>query len=113
MRLSVFGANGATGRLLVKQALDAGHEVTAVTRRPAEFPFTHPHLDVARADVAEAQAVTRALEGSDAVLSSLGVPFARKPITLYSQGVSVIGAAMSRLGMKRIVVVSSTAVEPH
>ena len=113
MRISVFGANGATGRLLVKQALDAGHEVTAVTRRPAEFPFTHPHLDVARADVAEAQAVTRALDGSDAVLSSLGVPFTRKPITVYSQGVSVIGAAMSRLGMKRIVVVGSTAVEPH
>ena len=39
MRLSVFGANGATGRLLVRQALDAGHEVTAVTRRPAEFPL--------------------------------------------------------------------------
>ncbi|WP_222849191.1 NAD(P)H-binding protein [Trebonia kvetii] len=59
MRLSVFGANGGTGRLLVRQALDAGDEVTAVTRRPAEFPFTHPHLIVVRADVAEVQAVTK------------------------------------------------------
>lgn len=113
MRVSVFGANGATGRLLVRQALDADLEVTAVTRRPAEFPFTHPRLAVARADVADGQAVTRAVEGSRAVLSSLGVPFTRRPVTVYSAGVSVIAAAMSRLGIKRIAVVSSTAVEPH
>jgi putative NADH-flavin reductase len=113
MRVSVFGANGATGRLLVRQALDAAHEVTAVTRRPAEFPFTHPRLAVALADVADTQAVTRAVEGSHAVLSSLGVPFTRQPVTVYSEGAAVIAAAMSRLGMKRIVVVSSTAVEPH
>src|SRR5947209_7368698 len=113
MRLTVFGANGGTGRILVRQALGAGHEVTAVTRRPAEFPFTHPRLVVAGADVVDGQAVTRAVEGSQAVLSSLGVPFTSKPITVYSEGVSVIAAAMSRLGVKRIVTVSSTAVEPH
>lgn len=113
MLLSVFGANGGTGRLLIRQALDAGHEVTAVTRRPADFPFAHPRLFVAGADVADGRAVTRAMEGSQAVLSSLGVPFTRQPISVYSEGVSVIGAAMSRLGIKRIVVVGSTAVEPH
>jgi putative NADH-flavin reductase len=113
MRLTVFGANGGTGRVLVRQALDAGHEVTAVTRRPTEFPFTHPRLVLAGADVHDNRAVTRTLDGSDAVLSSLGVPFTRKPITVYSDGVSVITEAMSRLGVKRIVVVSSTAVEPH
>lgn len=113
MRLTVFGANGATGRLLVKQALDAGHEVTAVTRRPADFPFADTRLAVVAGDVRDGQAVTRALDGSEAVASSLGVPFTRKPVTIYSEGVSVIVAAMSRLGLKRLVVVSSTTVEPH
>lgn len=113
MRISIFGANGGTGRVLVRQALDAGHEVVAVTRRPGEFPFTHPRLVIAGADVRDIRAVCSALEGSGAVLSSLGVPFTRKPVTVYSEGVSVITAAMSLLGVKRIVVVSSTAVEPH
>lgn len=113
MRLTVFGANGATGRVLVRQALDAGHEVTAVTRRPAGFPFAHQRLVVAAADVRDGQAVTRALEGSEAVLSSLGVPFTRRPVTVYSEGVTIIAAVMGRLGVKRIVVVSSTTVEPH
>lgn len=39
MNIAVFGANGATGRLLVQQALDAGHDVAAVTRRPSAFPL--------------------------------------------------------------------------
>jgi putative NADH-flavin reductase len=113
MRISIFGANGGTGRVLVRQALDAGHEVVAVTRRPGEFPFAHPRLVIVGADVRDGQAVRHAVEGAGAVLSSLGVPFTRKPVTVYSEGVSVITTAMSRLGVKRIAVVSSTAVEPH
>jgi putative NADH-flavin reductase len=113
VRLTAFGANGGTGRLLVRQALDAGHEVVAVTRHPAEFPFAHPRLVVAKADVRDDGAVASAIEGSDAVLSSLGVPFTWRPVTVYSEGVSCIVSAMCRLGVKRIVVVSSSAVAPH
>lgn len=113
MRLTVFGANGGTGRILVRQALQAGHEVVAVTRRPAGFPFTHPRLVIAGADVHDGEAVSSALRGSDAVLSTLGVPFTRKPITVYSTGIGTITEAMSRLGLKRIVAVTSSAVEPH
>jgi uncharacterized protein YbjT (DUF2867 family) len=113
MRLTVFGANGGTGRLLVRQALDAGHQAVAVTRHPAEFPITHPRLIIAQADVRDRRAVARAIEGSDAVLSCLGVPFTWRPVTVYSAGVYAIATAMSQLGVKRIAVVSSTAVEPH
>ena len=113
MRLTVFGANGGTGRILVRQALDAGHQVVAVTRRPAGFPFTHPRLAVAGADVHDGRAVGPAVQGSDAVLSVLGVPFTRQPVTVYSAGISAIAEAMSRAGLKRLVAVTSTAVEPH
>ena len=73
MRLTVFGANGGTGRVLVRQALDAGHTVVAEARRPAEFPFADPCLVIAGADVHDGQAVTKAVAGADAVLSTLGV----------------------------------------
>jgi nucleoside-diphosphate-sugar epimerase len=114
VNITVFGANGLTGRQLVGQALDAGHDVVAVTRRTAEFPLSHVRLTVAEADVHDELAVTRVLEtGSDAVLSTLGVPFDKKPIDIYSDGITKITEAMTRHGIKRIVAVSSTAVEPH
>ncbi|GAA5185922.1 SDR family oxidoreductase [Rugosimonospora acidiphila] len=112
MRLVVFGANGSTGRLLVRLALAAGHDVVAVTRQPAGFPLRGDRLVVEGADVHDGDAVARAVRGADAVLSSLGVPFARKPITVYSAGMANIVDAMSRYGVKRVTAVSSSATEP-
>jgi len=37
MRVVVFGATGGVGRLVVEQAIAAGHVVTAVVRDPAMF----------------------------------------------------------------------------
>lgn len=49
MRIAVFGANGPTGSHLTNQALSAGHEIVAVTRRPGSLA-ARPGLAVAVAD---------------------------------------------------------------
>jgi putative NADH-flavin reductase len=67
---------------------------------------------VAIADVAAPDAVDRAVAGSDAVVSSLGVPLSRKPVSVYSQGNANIVAAMHRHGVKRLVTVSSSVIDP-
>src|SRR4051812_34876801 len=67
MQLTVFGANGPTGRHLTRLALGEGHGVVAFTRRPDRFPIEHPGLTVAAGDVHDGLAVTRAIVGSDAV----------------------------------------------
>ncbi|WP_441959997.1 NAD(P)-dependent oxidoreductase [Mycolicibacterium houstonense] len=113
MRIVIFGANGATGRLLTRRALDAGHTVVAVTRHPEQFPLTHPALTVARADVHDAGAVTAAVDGADAVLSTLGVTFTMEPVDTYSVGVGNIVAAMRKAGVDRLAVVSSTAIADY
>ena len=113
MKLTIFGANGPTGRLLTQLALDAGHRVVAVTRRPDDFPLDHPDLTVATGDVHDAESVNEAVSDSEAVLSTLGVPFTRDPVTVYSAGVANLLGAMSEHDTKRLVVVSSSATEPH
>jgi putative NADH-flavin reductase len=109
MNIVVFGANGATGRLLTKQALAEGHTVTAVTRHPETFPLHHERLQVMAGDVFDLSSVEQAVAGQDAVLSTLGVPFSRKPIAVYSQGMAHIVEAMKRYGVRRLVCVSSSA----
>jgi putative NADH-flavin reductase len=109
MHIAVFGANGPTGQHVTKQALAEGHAVTAVTRHPETFPLRHERLQVLRGDVFDLAAVERAVAGQDAVLSSLGVPFTRKPITVYSQGVAHIVQAMQHFGVRRLVCVTSSA----
>ena len=67
MKLAVFGANGPTGRLLTRLALDEDHDVVAFTRHPDAFPIEHPRLEVAAGDVHDAGAVAAAIDGTDAV----------------------------------------------
>ncbi len=113
MNIAIFGANGPTGRELTAQALAEGHTVTAITRHPEAFPLRDERLRVLRGDVYDLASVEQAVAGQDAVLSALGVPYSRKPITVYSQGVEHIMQAMRRHGVRRIVCVSSSATDPQ
>jgi uncharacterized protein YbjT (DUF2867 family) len=113
MKLTVFGANGPTGRLLTRLALEEDHDVLAFTRRPDGFPIEHPHLEVAGGDVHDPAMVASAIDGTDAVISTLGVPFAKTPITVYSDGAANIMAGMHAANIKRLVCVTSSAVSPH
>lgn len=113
MRIVIFGANGATGRLLTRRALDAGHTVVAVTRHPGQFPISATALTVTEADVRDAAAVAAVVGGADAVLSTLGVTFTMDPVDTYSVGVANIVTAMQTGGVDRLAVVSSTAVADY
>lgn len=116
MDLAVFGASGPTGRLVVGQALAAGHHVIAVTRKPDQYPLNSPHLDVVGADVTDACGVERVLAtGAQAVISTFGVPYTRNPVTVYSRGVAAVVRAMTAQGVRRLVCVSSAnvATEPE
>jgi nucleoside-diphosphate-sugar epimerase len=113
MRLIVFGATGATGRLLTRLVLDAGHFVVAVTRRPTEFPFTHSRLTIANADARDQDAVMAVVDGADAVLSTLGVPFTWRHVDTFSVGTGNIIAAMRHAGVRRLAVTSSTGAYPY
>lgn len=110
MKLVVFGANGPTGRLVVRRALGEGHTVTAVTRRPAAFPFEDPGLTVAGADALDPSAVAEVVHGHDRVISTLGVPYTKEPVTIFSAGARNIIEAMRRHGLRRLVCVTSIGV---
>jgi uncharacterized protein YbjT (DUF2867 family) len=106
MKILVFGATGATGRQIVQQALDAGHEVTAFARTPAKMEMTHPRLRVAQGDVLDAASIDRAMAGHDAVLVALGTKLTGSDRTI-SRGTDNILASMKRHGVNRVIVESA------
>ncbi|ONK15539.1 NAD(P)H-binding protein [Streptomyces sp. MP131-18] len=110
MKLVVFGANGPTGRMATAMAMAAGHSVTAITRRPLAFPFNDVVLQIAAADVLDADAVDWVMAGQDAVISAIGAPVGSRDVSLYSRGTYNIVKAMVRHGLRRVVCVSSAGV---
>lgn len=112
MRLTIFGATGRTGTHLVRQALEEGHDVTAVVRDPARLDVpAHERLRVVTAQVTDPASATSAIEGADAVLSALG-PLGRAPSTICEEGNRSIIAAMGKTGVRRLVVCSAAGPFP-
>ena len=74
MEVTVFGAGGATGRLIVDEAVAAGHEVTAFVRTPGKLALSAPSLTVLQGDATDPRAVAAATEHADAVVSAIGGP---------------------------------------
>jgi putative NADH-flavin reductase len=110
MKVVVFGATGGTGRQAVIQALEQGHEVTAVVRKPESVDIRHERLEVIRGDVLDPSTFSESLTGHDAVLSALGVSH-RDPTTVYSEGTGHIMEAMEASGIRRLVCLSSAGLE--
>lgn len=109
LRIVIFGANGPTGQILTEQALAKGYTVTAVTRRPKEFGQQHERLDVRFGDVYEPATIASAIEGHDAVLSVIGVPYSFKEITVYSQSATAIVQGMQAAGVRRLLCTTAGA----
>src|SRR5437764_10605546 len=82
MKLVIFGATGGTGRALVDQALQQGHEVTAFVRNPAKMTTQHEKLKIVKGSVTDCHSVGAAVAGQDAVSSSLGVRFNWWPLII-------------------------------
>ena len=72
MRVTVFGAGGASGQLIVDEAVAAGHEVRAFVRTPGKLALTSPHLTIVQGDATDREAVAAATADADAVVSAIG-----------------------------------------
>jgi putative NADH-flavin reductase len=95
MKLAIFGATGSTGKLLVEQALAAGHEVVVLLRDPAKFTTVHERLTMVSGDITNPATVERVVAGADAVVSALG-PRADTKGKLITQGTQNILAVVQK-----------------
>jgi putative NADH-flavin reductase len=111
MKLTILGATGGTGQQLVRAAIGAGHEVTAIVRRPDAITEVSPQLRVVRGDLLDSQWTGAGVEGADAVLSAIGAT-SRGPTTVYSAGTAAVLKAMDNAGVRRILVVTADPTGP-
>ena len=110
-KLVIFGATGGTGRQIVTQALQHGHQVTAFVRDPQKLPIDAARLRVVTGDVtAGVDMVAQAVSGQDVAISALGRGNSLKSENLISRSMRTIVPAMERQGVRRLIVVSAFGV---
>ena len=105
MKVIIIGATGATGQILMREALAQGHEVTALARNPSAVAPEDPRLRVLQGNALDASEVEAAVAGQDAVLSALGTRSARRT-TLFSESTQNVISAMKKQGVRRLVCIT-------
>jgi uncharacterized protein YbjT (DUF2867 family) len=111
VNLVILGATGATGRLLVDQALERGHDVVAYVRRPDALP-ERPGLRVVGGQLSDEPALRSALAGADAVLCAIGPKRVTELVgaDLMQRTLPTVAAAMAAAGVRRLVLLSAFGV---
>lgn len=108
VKVTVFGANGRTGRAVVTTAVARGHAVKAVARR-APSPPLDAAATTAIIDTADATAMASVLSGTEAVISAMG-PAGDRPGTAYSDAVGALVRAMESSAVRRLVIAANARV---
>ena len=106
MNISIFGATGATGKLLTERSLAAGHTVKVLARSPQNFPF-RDRVEVVQGDAKDLAAVGETVRGSDVVFNALGARSLGKEEVLEI-AVPLIVTAMQEQGVRRIIALGSS-----
>jgi len=110
MQIAIFGASGATGRLLTERALALSYSITALVRRPEGFAF-RDQVRIVEGSAFDAAAVAATLKGADVVLSALGAKSPFKKEDVLARAVPVIVAGMREQGVRRIIALGSAGAE--
>ena len=104
MNVAIFGATGTTGQIVVREALERGHKVTALVRNPDKLRADDVNLTIITGDVLDPEAVEKTVIGQDGVIAVLGAGIRRT--TLRTDGNRNIVEAMHRQGVRRLVSMS-------
>lgn len=111
MKITVFGSTGPLGVELIKQALERGYEVVAYARSTEKLQhLANERLNIIKGDLANRKQIERAVSGVDAVISVLG-PKGKVNNTELSDGINTIIKSMNKVGLKRIVALSTGSVK--
>ena len=116
-KIAVIGATARSGRVIIRQALEAGYEVTGLARTPQKLGVEHERLTLVKGDVREIETLKNALTGDEVVICMVGKSAPADPtqeigkVDLYTvMGENLIEAMKSK-GNKRLIMASSTGVE--
>jgi putative NADH-flavin reductase len=92
----------------VKQGLEAGYEVRAISRSAEKIALDHEHIEKRSADALNPGDIISALEGVDVVILTLGISIAHmfRPVSLFSEATRILLQARNKVPFDRLIAVT-------
>jgi uncharacterized protein YbjT (DUF2867 family) len=106
MKIIVFGATGQTGKQLVNILAREGHTLTAFARNHTKVDTFNGKVTAYQGDARDPEAVARAIQGHDTVLTAMGTRSLQKN-DLQEVFMRNLIAAMDNANIKRVIELSA------
>ncbi|MBP1614605.1 MAG: NmrA-like family protein [Bacteroidetes bacterium] len=105
-KIVLIGASGFVGSAILNEALNRGHQVTAVVRNPDKISTKHANLTITKGDVSSVEAVKVLSKGADAVISAYNPGWTNPDIYEETlKNYSAILNGVKAAGVKRLLCV--------
>ena len=114
MRVLVLGGTGAIGVLQIRDLLDASHTVVVYARSPEKLPddiTTNSGVTIVKGDLTDEAALAGALDGVQAVVSSLGPSAFNPPGNPIAKGYALLIKLMREAGIKRLIALGTASIK--
>jgi putative NADH-flavin reductase len=106
MKIALIGATGFVGMAILNEAIERGHQVTAIVRHPNKLKDENDNLIKVKADIFEIDRLAEVLKGHNIVISAYNSGWSNPDIyNEYLKGSESIQKAVKRSGVKRFIVV--------
>lgn len=106
MKIAIIGATGFVGSAVLNEALNRGHQVTAIVRNINKITIKNDKLTAISVDAGDSDNLAKVLAGHDAVVSAYNAGWTNP--NLYNdfiKGSEAIQQAVKLSGVKRLLVV--------
>jgi putative NADH-flavin reductase len=110
MKVAILGSTGFVGKKLIHKTVAAGYQVKTLVRNPQKLEDIKNKIEIIQGSVFEPSAVEATIEGTEAVLSTIGPP-QRNPGNpeLYEKAMKDIVRIMDKHGIKRYIHIGGAA----
>jgi uncharacterized protein len=106
MKIALIGASGFVGSAILKEALNRGHEVTAIVRHPEKITVENKNLKKAKANALNADEVADAVKGHDIVINAYNPGWTNPNIyNEFIEGFKAIQEGVKKVAVTRLLVI--------
>ncbi|PSL48148.1 hypothetical protein CLV51_1021010 [Chitinophaga niastensis] len=101
MKVAIIGASGFIGSAILNEALNRGHQVTAIVRNPEKIDIKHAHLTIKKGEATNEAEIATLLVGNEAVISA----YNSHDSATYVKAIHAIINGAKKAGIKRFLAV--------
>lgn len=107
MNISLLGATGRVGSIILKNALDHNYTINALIRNKQKITsISHPNLRIVEGNALNSEDIANVLQGAEAVICALNTD----GTTTLSDSIPLIIDQMRKQGIKRIITIGTAGI---